>query len=431
LKLREYQDKGADFLYNNDRAIILASVGAGKTALTLVAMSDMLRDGFVSRWLVVAPKRVCLHTWTTELIKWAPHLSMAIAVGTPKERIAALEANTDLCVVNYDCLQWLSEQSLNFDGIVFDELTRLSNPSGLRFKALLKILENIRIRWGLTGSFTSNGLENVFGQCKVINERLLGRAKGAFLQQYFYCVNRDFGEWEPIPYALEQVMERIKPATFLLENSEYKDGLPQLHIVEMHCDIKDRKPYDTLKKEFVVNFPTAEIVAANAGVVTQKLTQLASGFIYDPAHNPIWHSYHKFELLDEILEENQHANTLIFYNFKAELAELQLRYPHAVMLDAPDAIERWNRGEIELLLAHPKSAQYGLNLQHGGSKIVFTTLPWSLTDFEQAIGRLHRSGQTDAVYVYVLMANKTIDDHILGSLHDKKSLSELALEALK
>ena len=122
---------------------------------------------------------------------------------------------------------------------------------------------------------------------------------------------------------------------------------------------------------------------------------------------------------------------MIFYNFKAELAELQLRYPHAVMLDAPDAIERWNRGEIELLLAHPKSAQYGLNLQHGGSKIVFTTLPWSLTDFEQAIGRLHRSGQTDAVYVYVLMANKTIDDHILGSLHDKKSLSELALEALK
>ena len=130
MKLREYQDKGADFLYNNDRAMILASVGAGKTALTLVAMSDMLRDGFVSRWLVVAPKRVCLHTWTTEVLKWAPHLSMAIAVGTPKERIAALEANTDLCVVNYDCLQWLSEQSLNFDGIVFDELTRLSNPSG-------------------------------------------------------------------------------------------------------------------------------------------------------------------------------------------------------------------------------------------------------------------------------------------------------------
>ena len=156
---------------------------------------------------------------------------------------------------------------------------------------------------------------------------------------------------------------------------------------------------------------------------------MASGFIYDPAHNPIWHSYHKFELLDEILEENQHANTLIFYNFKAELAELQLRYPHAVMLDAPDAIERWNRGEIELLLAHPKSAQYGLNLQHGGSKIVFTTLPWSLTDFEQAIGRLHRSGQTDAVYVYVLMANKTIDVDLAVSLMKELIVRSLTLKS--
>lgn len=181
--LRPYQELAADFLYESDRAMILAPVGAGKTALTLTAMRDMLRAGVVQRFLVVAPKRVADSVWPTEAKLWAPELSLSVVIGTPTQRVKALRANVQVVVATYDNLQWLAEQPLQFDGVVFDELTRLKNPSGKRFKALLKVLDAMPIRWGLTGSFTSNGLEDVFGQCKVIDQSLLGRSKGAFLQQ--------------------------------------------------------------------------------------------------------------------------------------------------------------------------------------------------------------------------------------------------------
>ncbi|MCH9838878.1 DEAD/DEAH box helicase, partial [bacterium] len=191
LQLRPYQESAADFLYERDRAMILAPVGAGKTAITLTAMADMVDQGYASRWLVVAPKRVCTDVWPVEAPKWAPTLRLALAVGTPQQRQEALDGDADVVVINYDNLDKLTDLT-GFDGIVFDELTRLKNPSGKRFKALEKLIAPVRVRWGLTGSFTSNGLEDVFGQCKIIDQGLLGRAKGAFLQQYFHCVNREF-----------------------------------------------------------------------------------------------------------------------------------------------------------------------------------------------------------------------------------------------
>ena len=225
-------------------------------------------------------------------------------------------------------------------------------------------------------------------------------------------------------------MERIKPATFVLEAGSYADKLPPLHTVVLTCDLGDRTPYDDMKKKFIAEFPTTTAIAANAGVVTGKLQQMASGFVYTDA-GAVFFDDAKFALLDDLLTENQHANTIIVYQYKAELAELQRRYPRASTLDEPEAIDRWNAGEIELLLVHPKSAGHGLNLQHGGSKIVFLSLPWSLELFEQTIGRLHRSGQKQDVWCYVLMANKTVDEKIYAALHDKKSLSEMAMEALK
>jgi SNF2 family DNA or RNA helicase len=282
------------------------------------------------------------------------------------------------------------------------------------------------VRWGLTGSFTSNGLEDVFGQCKIVDQSLLGRAKGAFMQQYFVEDRRpDFSEWTPRPGALEMVMKRIKPATFVLEPGEYKDKLPPLHTVEVACKM-DMAGYNKMKKDFVLD----DVVAVNAAVVTQKLQQMSSGFLYSD-NGPIWLSPHKFDRLEELLDENQHANTIIFYSYQEELAELRRRYPYLQTLDEPNAIERWNRGEIELLVAHPASAQFGLNLQFGGNKMVFLSLPWSLTDFEQAIGRLHRSGQTNDVWVYLMITEKTIDAKILDALANKRSVAEIALEALK
>ena len=444
LTLRPYQNDAVTFLYERDRAMILAPVGAGKTAITLTAMAEMLASSHVKRWLVVAPKRVCTDVWPVERPKWAAGLTMSVAIGSAAQRRAAFEAKTDVVVFNYDNLDKLPD--VPFDGVVFDELTRLKNPSGKRFKALLKVLDRFKVRWGLTGSFTSNGLEDVFGQCKVIDEQLLGRAKGAFLQQYFVCINRDFGEWMPRKGALEQVMTRIRPATYVLEPGVYKDKLPPCHVVEMRCDMSDREPYEKMKKEFVTQIGKTQITALSAAAVTTKLQQMAGGWVYDTVSEamdtagvfrsykyPHWFSTHRFDLLDEVLEGNQRANTLIVYNFIEELAALKRRYPGRLWTldDGADVIERWNAGKIPLLAVHPKSAQFGLNLQHGGHNMVFLTLPWSFTDYEQVIGRLHRSGQTREVWVYLLITNNTIDDKILTALRDKRALSEVAMEELR
>ena len=439
MKLRPYQDEAADFLYERNRAMILAPVGAGKTAITLTAMQDMLANGVVKRFLVLAPKRVCTDVWPVEQPKWAPNVPLAVAVGTPKQRRAALASKAQIVVSNYDNIQWLAEQALDFDGIVFDELTRLKNPSGTRFKALMKVLDPMVVRWGLTGSFTSNGLEDVFGQCKIVDQGLLGRSKGAFMQQYFVLINKDFGEWAPRVGSLAGVMERIKPATYVLDAGDYKDKLPPMHVVEVRCDLDDREPYEKMKKDF----QALDVTAINAGVVTGKLQQMASGFVYDTrrtaseipgrfdsTQTAVWFSSHKFDRLEELLDENQHANTIIVYQYQEELAELKRRFS-VVTLDDDRAIERWNDGKVRLLAVHPKSAGHGLNLQFGGCHMVFLSLPWSLELYEQTVGRLHRSGQAHAVWVYVMMTNKTIDEKIWGALHDKRAVSDIAMEALK
>lgn len=430
MKLRPYQEDAADFLFEHDRAMVLAPVGAGKTAITLKAMEGMLLDGHVTRWLVVAPLRVARDVWPTEQTKWASGLTLATATGSPANRIAALQSDAKIVVTNYDNLQWLAEQYLAFDGIVFDELTKLKNPSGARFKALHKVIDQFNIRWGLTGSFTSNGLEDVFGQCKIIDQKLLGRSKGAFMQQYFSLnTYAGFDDWTPLPGALTRVMERIKPATFVLEPGVYKDKLPPCHTVELRVDMQTREPYETMKRDFVVQFANAQAVAQNAAVVTQKLQQMSSGFVYSP--EPVWFSTHKFDALDELIEENQRANTIIVYQYKEELDELKRRYRHIASLDDSDAIGRWNAGNIPLMAVHPKSAGHGLNLQFGGCHMVFLSLPWSLELYEQTVGRLHRSGQQRDVWVYVLMTKDTIDERIWAALHDKQKLSDIALEALK
>ena len=442
--LRPYQDEAADFLYEHDRAMILAPVGAGKTAITLTAMWAMLSDGHVKRWLVLAPKRVCTDVWPVEGPKWAPGMKIAVAVGTPKQRADAFASDAPVVVTNYDNIERIPGGIGPFDGIVFDELTRLKNPAGKRFKALDKIIGWFKYRWGLTGSFTSNGLEDVFGQCKMVDQSLLGRSKGAFLQKYFVCLTREIGEWAPRTGALAGIMDAIRPATFVLEPGEYKDQLPPLHTVEMRCDLVERLPYEKMKRDFLVNLEGKQITALSAAAVTNKLQQMACGFVYNrttvaqeiagkftPSQEAIWFSDHKFVVLDDILEGNQRANTIIVYTYKEELAELQRRYPQAATIDDPDAIARWNAGKIELLLVHPKSAGHGLNLQHGGSKMVFLSIPWSLELFEQTVGRLHRSGQAHPVWVYVLLCNKTIDERIWTALYDKRAVSDLALDELK
>ena len=426
--LRPNQIEAVAFLSQIDKGMILAPVGAGKTAITLTAMKEALDTGRVRRFLVIAPKRVCTDVWTIEPAKWAPSLTVSIAVGSYAQRLNAFNKPSQVVVTNYETL--LSTPPLvGFDGIVFDELTVLKNPSGKRFKALFVLIKNFKVRWGLTGSFTSNGLIDVFGQCKIIDETLLGKTKTAFYQKYFIMLNRGYVEWIAKATSLAEIMEVIKPATYLIDTQEYMDTLPPLNVVRVNCTM-DMKMYKKMKNDFIVQFEDIEVRAMNAAVVVSKLQQMASGFLYSEDETA-WFSRHKFDRLDEILEENQHANTIIVYNFQAELEELKRRYPNARTIDQQGVISSWNAGRVELLLVHPKSAGHGLNLQFGGSKMVFLSLPWSLDRYEQTIGRLHRSGQKNAVYCYVLLTDKTVDERIFASLHDKRAISDIALEELK
>jgi SNF2 family DNA or RNA helicase len=426
--LRPNQIEAVAFLSLIDKGMILAPVGAGKTAITLTAMKEALDTGRVHRFLVIAPKRVCTDVWTIEPAKWAPSLTVSIAVGSYAQRLNAFNKPSQVVVTNYETL--LSTPPLvGFDGIVFDELTVLKNPSGKRFKALFALIKNFKVRWGLTGSFTSNGLIDVFGQCKIIDETLLGKTKTAFYQKYFIMLNRGYVEWIAKATSLVEIMEVIKPATYLIDTQEYMDTLPPINVVRVNCTM-DMKMYNKMKNDFIVQFEDIEVRAMNAAVVVSKLQQMASGFLYSEDETA-WFSRHKFDRLDEILEENQHANTIIVYNFQAELEELKRRYPNARTIDQQGVISAWNAGRVELLLVHPKSAGHGLNLQFGGSKMVFLSLPWSLDRYEQTIGRLHRSGQKNAVYCYVLLTDKTVDERIFASLHDKRAISDIALEELK
>jgi SNF2 family DNA or RNA helicase len=429
MKLRPYQDEAADFLFANDRAMILAWVGAGKTATALTAMKAMLDEGHAKRFLVLAPLRVAQSVWPTEAALWAPGLEIAVAVGSPAQRARALASGAPVVVTNYDNLLWLSEQKLDFDAVVFDELTRLKNPSGKRFKALHKVIEPMQVRWGLTGSFTSNGLEDVFGQCKIVDQTMLGRSKGAFLQQYFHCINRDFGDYAPLPGALDAVMQRIRPWTYVLESHEYRDTLPPLHTLPIKLQMP-MEPYKTLKREMALIYPNAEVIAANAAAVTSKLQQMSAGFVYDTARQTVWLSDHKLDAVADLHAENQRAPMLVWYQFKAELAGLQARFPRLQTLVNDDSIARWNAGQIEMLAVHPASAGHGLNLQ-GQSRMVWMSLPWSLELYEQAVGRLHRGGQRHDVLNYVLMTEGTVDETIWKALHEKREVSDMALEALK
>jgi hypothetical protein len=271
----------------------------------------------------------------------------------------------------------------------------------------------------------------VFGQCKIVDQSLLGRSKGAFMQQYFVENRRpDFSEWTPRPGALDLVMKKIKPATFVLEPGEYKDKLPPCHAVELRVDMDDRKPYEDMKKDFVAELPDAKAIAVNAAVVTQKLQQIASGFVYTP--EPHWLGFHKFNALDELLDENQHANTIIVYHYQEELAELKRRYGHLVTLDHDNAIGRWNAGEVRLLAVHPKSAGHGLNLQGGGNIIVWYGVPYNLEWYQQANARLYRQGQKEpSVIIHHLIAANTEEEKVVEALTRKDTNQRIVLDSVK
>jgi SNF2 family DNA or RNA helicase len=353
-------------------------------------------------------------------------------------------SDADVVVINFENLPWLFKQSLvkiRMNGLVIDELTKLKNSTSARFKALYKARNQFKIRWGLTGSFTSNGLVDVFGQCKIIDDCYLGKTITGFLNNYFYGVSKGYyTDWTPKPNAVDKVMDVIYPMTFALENKSYKDNLPLLHIVPVSIDMSQsvQHVYAQMVKTSVLYADDMKtelkMTAPSAAVLVQKLQQISAGFYYDDTHVAHWISKDKIDRIEEIIEANQHAPTIIFYQYTAEYEALKARFPQIKTLMQKQesyTINDWNAGKIPILLLHPKSAGHGLNLQHGGGHIIFTSPVWSMEEYEQCIGRLHRSGQTRDVWVYVLMCKNSVDERIFNEvLPGKIAIADLAKECL-
>jgi superfamily II DNA or RNA helicase len=422
MKLRDYQQAGMDFMISHPYALMLAPVGAGKTAIAIRAMRATRLS-----FLVLAPKRVALETWPTEIKKWAPELDYQVLTDVPKK---SRTIKARIVIAHYEMIPWLTEHMTPPEGVMFDELTRLKNSQGVRFKDALKLTKNAKIRWGLTGSFTSNGLEDVFGQCRIISPNILGTHKTHFLKDFFVPNPYVRHVWTPKPDALIRIMSKAKPYSFFLEHTEYALSLPPINIVDVSLCMNMVR-YNVMRHDMCQQIDTNDVTAGSAVALAAKLQQLASGFVYDDTGKTHWLSNHKLDAARDIIEQNGRSPTIIFYWFKAELTYLLTTFTNAETIDSDDAVGRWNRGQIQLLLLHPSSAGHGLNLQYGGYMAIFFSLPWSHELYEQSIGRLHRGGQSQAVWVYRLLTNNTIDSRLAEALTKKKNLATLAMNELK
>ncbi len=368
-----------------------------------------------------------METWPAEIAKWAPDLGVAV-LDTKMKRSGVIPKH-DILIANYEAIDWIVAHTRPPSGIVFDELTRVKNSTGVRSKLIHAYTRDMQIRWGLTGSFTSNGMEDIFGQCRAISPRILGAYKTHYFNEYFTYNPYIRGIGPPKPDAFLRIMNKVKPYAFQLDGSAYMRSLPPLNIVDVDV-MMDLTKYNLMKKNCVLKFDDTTVAAKSAEAVVNKLQQLSSGFMYADTGTK-WLSEHKFKALEELREENQRRNMIVFYMYKTEKDKLLEHFPAAQTIESPDIINRWNAGSVPMLLLQPSSAGHGLNLQFGGAMAVFLTLPWSLELYEQAIGRLHRSGQTNPVWVYRILTHGTLDFVVASSLEKKHNLSKLALEVLK
>ena len=436
LKLRPYQDAAATFAYERDYSLILAPVGAGKTAAALTVIRELIRDDEINKLLVIAPLRVCRLVWPREAKLWAPELSVVVCTGSAKERTSALKAKADVVVANYDIMEWLCEQDLKgFDGLLLDELTKLKRPGGVRFKALLKKRNQFKWTAGLTASFTSQGLEDTFGQVMIIdNGKTFGKDRGKFEQDYFYRLDDLGRKLEPKPGALQAVLDKIKHFAYVLEPGTYTDTLPPLvtNIVTVELPPAAREAYKTMAANYVLD----GVAAGSEGVLVGKLAQLSAGFLYRENERPRWYHNEKPNALADLLEELAGDPALIIYRYQEEKELIQEWYPGTPCLTdvkgnaAETLIDQWNAGKVPRLLLHPLSGGHGLNLQDGGANIIWTSLDWSFENYEQVIGRLHRSGQKRTVYNHILFAVDTIDADIWAALQAHREFNGRARKIL-
>lgn len=437
-----YQAYAIDYIKTHPIAAVLLDMGLGKTVISLTAIADLLFDSFEAhRILVVAPLRVARDTWPAEIKKWEhlQHLTYAVCVGTPKERRTALLSGADITIINRENLQWLIENSgfaFNYDMVIIDELSSFKNHKSKRFQALMKVRPQVKRIIGLTGTPSSNGLMDLWAEFKLLDfgERL-GRFITHYRNDYFIPDKRNseiIYSYKPMPYAEDAIYLKISDITISMKSTDHLQ-MPELisSQYEVQLSEEETQRYEELKADFILELPEGEITAANAASLTGKLSQLANGAIYDDEGNILEFHDRKLDALEDLIEAANGKPLLVAYWFKHDLQRIKKRFDVREIKSSKD-ITDWNNGDIPVAVIHPASAGHGLNLQAGGSTLIWFGLTWSLELYQQTNARLWRQGQTSGTVVIEHIITKgTIDERILKALSLKEVTQNALIDAVK
>lgn len=437
-----YQAYAIDYIETHPIAAVLLDMGLGKTVISLTAIADLLFDSFEAhRILVVAPLRVARDTWPAEIAKWEhlQHLTYAVCVGTPKERRMALMSGADITIINRENLGWLIDSSgfdFNYDMVVIDELSSFKNHKSKRFQSLMKVRPKVKRIIGLTGTPSSNGLMDLWAEFKLLD---FGERLGRFITHYrnnYFIPDKRNGEiiysYKPMPYAEDAIYRRISDITISMKSTDHLQ-MPELITSQYEVQLSEEETqrYEELKADFILELPEGEITAANAASLTGKLSQLANGAIYDDDGNIIEFHDRKLDALEDLIEAANGKPLLVAYWFKHDLQRIKKRFNVREIKSSKD-ITDWNNGDIPVAVIHPASAGHGLNLQAGGSILIWFGLTWSLELYQQTNARLWRQGQTSGTVVIEHIITKgTIDERILKALSLKEVTQNALIDAVK
>lgn len=437
----EYQQYSIDFIKDHKIAALLLEMGLGKTVTTLTAIKDLMHDDFsVKKVLIVAPLRVTQSTWPNEIEKWdhLKDLTYSIVLGTPKQRKEALWKKADLYLINRENLDWLITKSgfdFDFDMVVIDELSSFKNYKAKRFTSLMQVRHKVDRIVGLTGTPSSNGLMDLFAEFKVLD---MGERLEYYISRYrdkYFLPDKRNGlqiySWKPRKNAEQEIYDKISDITISMKSVDFLD-MPELVINEVPVSLgeAEKHKYDKFKADLILQLKDADIDAANAAVLSNKLLQMANGAIYDEFN--ISHHIHdqKLDTLEDLIEGANGKPILIAYWFQHDLERIKERFKVRQIKTATD-IEEWNKGNIPIAVIHPASAGHGLNLQAGGSTLVWFGLTWSLELYQQTNARLWRQGQNETVVIHHIIAKDTIDEDVMLALKLKDKTQASLIDAVK
>ena len=442
----DYQKYSIEFVKTHPIAALLLSMGLGKTSTTLTALDDLLFDSFeIHKVLVIAPLRVT-KVWLDEVKKWnhLNYLRCSLVAGTEQERKRALWANADIYIINRENVQWLIDESgiqFDFDTLVVDELSSFKNFKTKRFKSLMKVRPMVKRVIGLTGTPTSNGLMDLWSEFKLLDQgKRLGRFITNYRDQYFRPDKRNgqvVFSYKPLPFAEDVIYDKISDITISMKANDYLN-MPELisNHIEVEMSEKEMKVYQELKQELVITLGDEDVTASNAASLSNKLTQMANGAIYLDNHESAIIHDRKLDALEDLIEAQCDKPVLVAYWFKHDLDRIKNRLEELKVnfkeIKTEASIEDWNKGNIEVGLIHPASAGHGLNLQEGGSTLIWFGLTWSLELYEQTNARLYRQGQKDrCVVIEHIVTKGTIDEQIIKALEEKDKSQSRLIDAVK